>query len=298
MHSGPSGKVGDRAVLTDRQATLIGMVAIALWSFLALLTVATTPVPPLQLSALSFAIGGMVGAIWVFRRGEFSVLRAISWKVYLFGTAGLFGYHFLYFSALRIAPAAEAGLIAYLWPLLIVLFSGMLPGAGLKRHQIIGALIAFAGAAIVLAGASAQLDASHIFGYFLAFGCALTWSGYSVISRRIAHVPTGSVAVFCLASALFSGLAHLAFETTQWPAEFTGWAAILLLGAGPLGLAFFVWDVGMKNGDIQMLGVASYAAPVLSTAILIAAGQSNLNGSLLLAALLVAAGAFIASRDD
>jgi drug/metabolite transporter (DMT)-like permease len=47
---------------------------------------------------------------------------------------------------------------------------------------------------------------------------------------------------------------------------------VLALGIGPVGAAFFTWDIGMKRGDIQLLGVASYAAPLLSTLALVAAG--------------------------
>jgi drug/metabolite transporter (DMT)-like permease len=100
----------------------IGFVAVLLWASLALFTVGSAPVPPFQLNALCFAIGGGIGLIWVWRSGDARRLRKVSWRVYAFGTAGLFGYHALYFSALRLAPPAEAGLIAYLWPLLIVCF--------------------------------------------------------------------------------------------------------------------------------------------------------------------------------
>ncbi len=138
--------------MTRPRATLIGFVAVLLWALLALFTVFTAPMPPLQLNAVCFAIGGVIGVIWIVATGGIGRLRGVPWYVYVFGTAGLFGYHFLYFSALRAAPAAEAGLIAYLWPLLIVLFSGLLPGERLRTGHVIGAAISFAGAALVVTG--------------------------------------------------------------------------------------------------------------------------------------------------
>ncbi len=245
---------------------------------------------------MCFAIGGAIGATWGQRTGQISLLKTISWRVYVFGTAGLFGYHFLYFSALRNAPAAEAGLLAYLWPILIVLFSGLLPGDRLATRQVLGAAIAFSGAGLVLSGGISAYQPDYLTGYMLALGCALVWSTYSVLSRAIAHVPTISVAVFCLASSVLSLFAHLAFETTRWPSGATGWLAILLLGIGPLGVAFFMWDIGMKKGDIQLLGVASYAAPVVSTVILIIAGVAGFNLQLLASAFLVFIGALVAAR--
>jgi drug/metabolite transporter (DMT)-like permease len=130
----------------------------------------------------------------------------------------------------------------------------------------------------------------------LAFLSALTWAGYSVISRRLGTVPTEAVAVFCLATAALSALAHAALESPSWPADAAGWAAVAALGLGPVGLAFYLWDVGVKRGDIQLLGVASYAAPLLSTLALVAAGHSEPTLTLLAAAGLIAGGAVIAAR--
>jgi len=282
--------------MTRRRATAIGFVAVLLWSLLALFTVGSAPVPPLQLNAICFAIGGVIGLIWTARTGGFAILHGVRWRIYAFGTLGLFGYHFLYFSALRMAPAAEAGLIAYLWPLLIVLFSGLLPGERLRPGHLLGGVVGFAGAALIVAAGGAGFDGAALPGYGLALLCALTWAGYSVLSRRLGTTPTASVAVFCLATAALSLGAHLALEETVWPATSLGWASCIALGLGPVGLAFYVWDIGVKQGDIQLLGVASYAAPLLSTLALIVAGIAAPGWPLLLAAILITSGAAIAAR--
>ena len=133
-------------------------------------------------------------------------------------------------------------------------------------------------------------------GLVLAFGCALTWAGYSVLSRRLGEVPTESVTVFCLATAVLSVVAHLALEETVWPVNAIGWAAVLSLGIGPVGAAFFTWDVGMKRGDIQLLGVGSYAAPLLSTLALVVAGIARPSWTIAAAAVLITAGAALAAR--
>ncbi|MCF6315820.1 MAG: EamA family transporter [Marinosulfonomonas sp.] len=281
--------------MTRTRATAIGFIAVLLWSLLALFTVGTAPVPPFQLTAMCFAIGGAIGLIWTARNNGFHRLSQINWRIYAFGTAGLFGYHFLYFSALRRAPAAEAGLIAYLWPLLIVLFSGFLPNETLRKGHVIGAIISFSGAAMIVLNGGGRFQADAMIGYSLALLCALTWAGYSVLSRRLGNVPTDSVAIFCLATAVLSTIAHLALETTAWPATTSGWLSIIALGVGPVGLAFYVWDIGVKHGNIQLLGVASYAAPLLSTFVLIGAGIANATWALLLAALLITAGAALAA---
>ena len=168
--------------MTRTKATLIGATAILMWALLALFTIGSAPVPPFMLNALCFGIGGTIGLIWTMTGAGLSVLKTVSWKVYTFGTIGLFGYHALYFTAFRLSPTAETGLIAYLWPLFIVLLSGLLPGEKLGAKHILGALIAFAGAALIVLSRGGA-DQGSTLGLGLAFLCAVTWAAYSVLSQ-------------------------------------------------------------------------------------------------------------------
>lgn len=277
-------------------ATTIGFGAILLWSALALLTAASGEAPPFELAALTFAVGGFCGLAYAAWRGRLAALVQ-PWPVWLVGVGGLFGYHALYFAALRRAPPAEASLIAYLWPLLIVVLSALQPGERLSLRHIVGAALGLAGVAALFAGKSqgALFAAASFSGDVLALCCAFVWSVYSVASRRLKTAPTEAVAGFCLVTALLAALCHLAFERTIVPSTIGQWAAILGLGLGPVGLAFYIWDYGVKHGDIKLLGVAAYAAPVLSTLILVAAGFAPATASLALACALIVAGAAVAS---
>jgi drug/metabolite transporter (DMT)-like permease len=282
--------------MTTRTATTIGLIAILLWSMLALLTAATGTIPPFQLNAMTFLVGGVVGVVsWIVRPQGLEALRQKP-VVWALGIGGLFGYHALYFAALRWAPPAESGLINYLWPLLIVLFSSLLPGEHLRRSHIAGALLGFAGVVVLIAGRGAfDARAEYMPGYICAFIAAFVWAGYSVLSRRFGQVPTDAVAGFCLMTSLLSLVCHLAFETTVWPTTNVQWLALLALGLGPVGAAFYVWDIGMKRGDIRFLGVASYATPVLSTLLLVVAGYAEPTLTLALACGLIVAGALVAT---
>src|SRR5882724_1404461 len=212
--------------MTSRTATLIGLTAILMWSLLAVLTVATGKIPAFQLAAMTFAIGALVGSLsWIGRPDAVSALwqPPLAWIV---GVGGLFGYHALYFLALRFAPPAEAGLLNYLWPLLIVLFSSLLPGERLFAHHIIGALLGLAGTVLLFTGNGASFAPGQIPGLIAAFVAAFVWAAYSVMSRRLKAVPTDAVAGFCLATALLAGLVHVMVETTVWPETLAQWLAI------------------------------------------------------------------------
>ena len=276
-----------------RPATTAGCGAIALWSTLGLLSRAAAAIPPLQLTAMAFAVSATLGLGFLALRGKLGALRQRP-IVWLHGVFGLFGFHALYFAALAWAPPAEANLINYLWPLLIVLFSVALPGMTLSRWHLGGVACGAVGCAVLLGG-GASLTAAALPGYLAAFGSALTWAVYSVLARRLAAVPTAAVAGFCAATALLAGASHLAFEVTVLP-DATVLATVLVLGIGPVGAAFFLWDLGMKRGDPRLLGTLAYAAPVVSTVLLWAGGYAQLTPALVVAATLVALGGLLAAR--
>ncbi|WP_319532486.1 DMT family transporter [uncultured Cohaesibacter sp.] len=279
-------------------ATLVGFTAILMWALLALFTAASGSVPPFQLTAMTFLIGGSIGLVsWMFRPGAIRSLKQ-PWPVWALGVIGLFGYHFFYYTALRLAPPVEAGLIAYLWPLLIVVLSALLPGERLRWFHGAGAFLGLAGTFLIVSkGQGITIDARYLNGYLAAIVCAFTWSSYSVLSRRFAAVPTDVVVGFCLVTAMLSAGAHLLFETTVWPASAMEWLAVLGLGLMPVGAAFYVWDFGVKHGDIQVLGAASYAAPLLSTTVLVIAGYADFSWIIALAAFLITFGAVLASKE-
>jgi drug/metabolite transporter (DMT)-like permease len=284
--------------MTPRTATLIGLTAILMWSLLAVLTVATGKIPAFQLAAMTFAIGAAVAfASFLWRPAAFNALKQplVAWAV---GVGGLFGYHALYFLALRFAPPAEAGLLNYLWPLLIVLFSSLLPGERLAPHHVIGALLGLAGTVLLFAGnSSGGFARGQVPGLMAAFVAAFVWAAYSVMSRKLKSVPTDAVAGFCLATALLATAVHETMEVTIWPDTPAQWLAVIALGVGPVGAAFYAWDIGMKRGDIRVLGAASYATPLLSTTFLIMAGFAKPSASIVIAAVLIAGGGLMAAKD-
>src|SRR3954469_20649977 len=166
--------------MPSSSATLIGFAAILMWSLLSLLTVASGTVPPFQLAAMTFAVAGTMGAAtWMIRRGAAAALRH-PMQVWALGVGGLFGYHAFYFLALRLAPPAEAQLVNYLWPLLIVLFAALLPGEGLRLHHFAGALLGLAGTVLLFIDRGGTTFAlAYLPGFAAAIGAAITWATYS-----------------------------------------------------------------------------------------------------------------------
>lgn len=281
-----------------RRATLVGAGAVFIWGSLAILTTLTGDIQPFQIVATAFMVAFLLAlAKWIYlRESPLSPFRQ-SGTAWAIGVGGLFGYHFLVFLALKIAPPVQANLLNYLWPLLIVLFSALLPGQVLRLRHICGALVGFGGACLlVTGGASVAPDPAHLPGYAAALAGALVWATYSVASSRLTTVPTDAIGAFCLVASLLSTGAHFAFETTVVPS--TGeWLALIALGLGPAGGAFFLWDWGLKRGNVRALGGIAYTAPLSSTILLIALGPAVLTGTIVIAALLIIGGAILAAGD-
>jgi drug/metabolite transporter (DMT)-like permease len=275
------------------------MGAILLWSTLASLTVLSGGLPPFQTTTIAFAIGGMVVGLSAILRGRAGSMRPTPASLAL-GVYGLFGYHALYFAALKLAPPAEAHLINSLWALFIVLFAALLPGHRLRPNHVAGALFGMAAATLLVwsrMGDGALAPDSRL-GFALAFACALVWSSYSVASRLLADVPSESVAVSCLVTSVLACAASLAFETWVSPQGPAAWAALAGLGLGPVGAAFLLWDIGMKQGDTSLLGVLAYASPILSTVLLVSLGLAPATWTLAAACALMVAAAAIATHPN
>lgn len=282
---------------TRRRATWAGFAAVLLWSSLAVLTAASGNIPPFQLLAMGFGVAGVAGTALLLRPGG-AGLAALRQPMAagVLGIGALFGYHALYFIALKRAPAVEANLINYLWPLLIVVFAALIGGTRVHGRQWLGTVLGLAAAVLLVTrGGRLQLDPAHWAGYAAALGAALVWSLYSVLNRRFEAVPSAAMAGSCLVVAALGALAHVLFESTVVPSA-TQWLLIVVLGLGPTGVAFWLWDIGTKRGDIAVLGTLSYAAPVLSTALLLAFGRGQFHWTQAAAVALLLVGAWLSVR--
>jgi drug/metabolite transporter (DMT)-like permease len=277
-----------------RSATLLSISTIALWSFLAFLGSQVNRVPPFLLVGIALTVGGFIG-IW----------KIGDWRVpittFAVGVYGIFGYHFLLFSAFQIAPAVEANLMNYLWPLLIVLLTPLfLTGQRLRPHHILGALTGLAGATLIVTGGRFSLDIGNLKGYLMAASAAFIWASYSLLTKRVPAFPTAAVAGFCF----FSGLLSLGvFFTRSLSLQAVqalsahDWIFLVLLGAGPMGLAFFTWDAALKRGDPRIIGSLAYITPLTSTMLLVLAGGRRFTWISAISMVLIFSGAVIGSWD-
>jgi drug/metabolite transporter (DMT)-like permease len=276
-------------------SSLLALAAIALWGTLASMGVLLAKVPPFLLTGLALLTGSLVAM--PLTRGRWADLR-VPWQTLAVGVYGLFGFHFLLFMALQTAPPVQTNLVNYLWPLgMVVMAPLFLPQVRLKTRHLLAACAGFAGAALAMAGPSGllALDIAFHWGYVLALGSAFIWASYSLLTRRLPAFPTAAIGSFSAASGLLALLCHALFEPATSLSARDG-LLITIMGFGPLGGAFYLWDAALKRGDPRQIGLLAFITPVLSTALLLWATGQPLTPQIGLAAALVV-GAALVGRD-
>ncbi|MDI1244702.1 MAG: DMT family transporter [Rhodoferax sp.] len=285
---------------THTRAKLLALGAIAMWGSLASLGVALRHVPPFLLTGLSLMVGGLIAL-------PLSNFKLAAWRVPLptlaLGVYGLFGYHFLLFMSLQNAPPVQANLVNYLWPLLIVVLAPvLLPGLTMRWQHVVAGLIGFSGAVIVILGnadagpgAPPGLQSEWLWGYLAALASAFIWSTYSLLTRRVPHFDTAAIGSFAWVSGLLALLCHALMEQSV-SLSLRDWALIALMGLGPLGGSFFLWDKALKTGDARHIGLLSYLTPLLSTAALLWLSGRALTWPVALAGVLIVGAAWLGTR--
>lgn len=280
--------------MNENKGNIFGIFAILIWSSLGLFGVIANDVEPFFMLFICFFIASILGLIYCkIKSCKLSSFKQRP-KVYIVGISGLFGYHFFYFFAIKNAPSVEANLLNYLWPLLIVLFSAFLPNSKLQKHHILGAIFGFLGA-FFLIGQNAEFDTQFAFGYISALTAAVFWSSYSVISKTFKDVSSTIILPFCVATSILSLFAHLIFERSV-NLSLNEILALIGLGIGPVGGAFYLWDIAVKNGDIKLLGTFAYFTPLLSTFLLIFFTNLEANFFVYLACFLIISGSLISAK--
>lgn len=273
----------------SKKAIFYALGAIALWATLAPVGVRLSHLPPFLSTGCGLLIGSLIALPWSRFQWRQAIVPA---STLLLGIYGLFGFHFLLFLALRTAPAVEANLVNYLWPLLIVVLAPLFhKGVHLHRRQMLAALAGFSGAVLVITGGRV-IDLHMNPGYIAALASAFIWATYSLMSQRVPAFHTSAIGAFGMASGLLSLACHFALEA---PTALSTNDALLLIwmGLGPLGMAFYAWDAALKNGPAQQIGLLSFLTPLGSTVLLLMDRQESLTPIVAWAALLIVGGALL-----
>ena len=276
------------------RATWLALGAIALWATLAPVGVRLSHLPPFLTASCALLIGSLVALPW---SGFQWRLAIVPFKTLALGIYGLFGYHFLLFLAFQTAPAVQANLVNYLWPLLIVVLAPLFhKHSRLQLRQVLAALAGFSGAVLVMTNGQA-IDADFNLGYLAALASAFIWATYSLMTQRIAAFHTAAIGYFGLVSGILALICHFTLET-HVALNWSDAGLLIWMGLGPLGLAFYLWDAALKNGNAQQIGLLSFLTPLGSTLLLLIDRQEELTSLVALAGVLIVGGAWLGRTNS
>lgn len=275
------------------------VVTVLMWSTLATSVDFLHGTPTLFVNGVALTLGGLLGLPWLRHWKQ-------PLKLLLLGSALMFAYHVIYFFALQLGDPIGVSLVHYLWPVLIVCLSReQWSGESKTRPMFVSILLGFGGAVaacwsthqpvpqVAVPGLFNSPLFRELIGYLLALLSAFAWAGYSVLGKRYSSVSSLSVGAFSLPA----GLTCLAlfFATNKLPSLTTQDCMVLAyMGLGPMGLAFYLWDFGMKRGNTSVTTALSYATPVVSTMFLALHSAQRLSAALWLGVAMVTASVVLA----
>lgn len=274
-----------------------GIAALLIWSLTPLVIVKLERIPIYEFVTMMLMLGFCVSFMLTAKRKSFKQI-ACAPKLWIVGTLAITFYQIILFHAFRLAPPEHIELLTYLWPIFMIIFSGLLPKEHFTIRHLFAAFLGVAGVYfIIMQGGSSAISAAYMKGYLLTILVAVIWATYMLVARHHTNVPSEITGFFSGGAALISLCLHYLFESFVMP-DLREWPLLLFMGIGVAGISFPLWDFGIKKGNFKLLGILSYFVPLLSVMFLIFAGVTQFSSSLLIAFALIFAGSSTVSLID
>lgn len=284
--------------LTSRdKATIFGVFSLLFWAAGAVLTTNLKSIPVFEILSIVFTISFALTAIKLTYYQEWHKLKQ-PLLVSIIGFLGIYGNDLLYIAAFKHAPPVQADLINYLWPVLVILFLGLLPDERFSPKHLIATFLGFLGVYIAITNGHGISDIRFEYwcGYLLAFTDAVVWTVYTLVARIYKDRPVEMVGLYCGVGAVMSIYLHFHLENTLLP-SFTQSLTLFVMGITTQGLAYFFWDYSVKNGRVKFLTTFSYFMPVISVLLLIAFGKGEFTKPVFEAMVLITLAMFVANLN-
>jgi drug/metabolite transporter (DMT)-like permease len=214
------------------------------------------------------------------------------WLPAVMVSLGLLVSDIFFIEALHRIPAAQANLILYLWPLMVVVIGALLGLVQLRKRHLVAVVVGLCGASLII---GPDLDGMAWGGIGLAAAGGLAWATFCVFRLwQGPDAPDALTGGFTLSAAI-SLLFHIVLETTVMP-EPTALLSAVLVGVIPLALGNLAWDYGVRRGDRVLLAVMAYATPLVSALLLISVGLADATIGLLFGGALIVVAGILSAR--
>lgn len=277
--------------------TTLGCGALAVWSAYAwTVSEILFSLPVFQTLFLMFGISFLVMSIRLTLTKSWYLVKQPLF-IWILGIIGVCGSDVAYITAVKYAPPAHVDFIDYLWPFLVIVFSGFIPKEKFTLQHVIGGSLGFLGVFLLLTNGNGflGLQEGYLMGYLFALLAAVIWSLYTIMNRVYQKTPTEMVGMYCGIGSLISLVLHYRYES--WVVPSASEACLVGLLGLSSGAAYFLWSYGTQKGNMKLLGVLAYFTPVISMGLLVLSGKEPLSYALIFACTLVIVGVVIGSVD-
>ena len=257
--------------MPQNKATLIGLIAIILWSaIVGLIKSVSEGFGPIGGAALIYTCSAI---LLLFSVG-FPKLRTFPRRYLIIGSILFVCYELCLSLSLGFThngrQAIEVGMVNYLWPSMTIVLAIIVNKQRTSPLIIPGVLLAVAGICRVLGGdqgfsfsemANNVMD--NPLSYGLAFSGAIIWAIYCVVTKKIANGSNG-ITLFFILTALTLWIKFLIAPQPPFILSAQAWIS-LALAAMAMGFGYAAWNVGILHGNVTVLAAASYFIPIISS---------------------------------
>ena len=254
--------------------TVIGLLAIVLWGFMAgLVRLVSESFGATLGSALIYTVGGILLLVvrkpTPIRRAprKYLIICGIMFVAYEASISLSIGL------ASTAAQSVEVSLVNYLWPTLLVLMTAAVSHKrGAVWKALPGAIVATIGVAMAVGGESLNVhealrnSSSNPLPYALAFAGAFIWAIYATVTPKMSDGYDGTTIFFCCVAVVLWLIHFTSGEGLPATAPGIGGYVALAACAASIAGGYACWGYGMLHGSMETLAIGSYATPLFSTA--------------------------------
>lgn len=278
-------------------ATLIGYIGVLFWSFSAIFNASVRRIPTFEIIIFAYGTACVVILARVAWRREWHKFKQ-PLMIWVIGILGIYANDVFYIAAFKQIPAVQADLINYLWPVGVIIFSGFLPREKFNAYHLAAALIALIGVYVLVTGGRGLggINPRYFVGYSLALSGVVTWCVFVLVSRHYPDIPVEMIGVYCGIGALLSIVPQAVTEKFVMPTA-KDLAVLIMMGLTAQGLAYVLWEIGVKRGNFLLLSVLAYGNPILSVLLLVIFGFTQLTVAVAIASVMVTIAGVFASFD-
>ncbi len=278
-------------------ATLLGVSALLLWATLVgLLRLSTVHFGPIYTVTYVYTLSAIILYL-TYGLPDFS---KVSKKFLIISSLFFVIFEMCYAFSITLANTSEKSIelniIFNLWPTLIIIFMAFLKEEKVNLMTILGVIISFSGVILINYHAGLNIFASirnNPLSYFLILVASVLWAIYCIYTKKQSN-GVNAVSLYFILTAIALWILTLSTQGFQFPLA-SSWISylVIILNAVFFSAGYLAWNIGIIKGNMSILVMLSYFAPIMSSVFSMLVLQSSLSHNFWFGSIIVTVGSLI-----